>query len=653
MTLGRQLLLGITTVFLVLLLGIEASYVSIARGRLSEQLDAHASETATSLALAMGVRMSSLDASLINVMVNPVFDRGHFASIVVRDLGGDTVFSRSLEIHEIGVPRWFVALVAFDAPTGEALISAGWRQLGRVVVKVHPQYAYEQLYDTARATLALLAMLFALALIAMRYYLSGILKPLREIERVALAIGRRDFALVAPESGARELRRVTHAINSMSSKIRESIAQDAARAERLRREAFEDPVTGQLNRRGFEQSVSSLLSESGDIHSGALALFSLSGLAEINLVFGLTRGNDVLKRLSDALAAPAAGGTAVIGRWQGPTLAAFLPNVAQQTAGSWADGLCRAFADRLRADQLPSAAVLSAGVAHFSAGTANLMQLARIAEGALSQAVGAGGAGPAVVATVAAGAEAGADLKQEIEAAIGEGRIVLLGQRVISTADASITQIEIFSSLTRSDGVAIPAAVFVPVANQHGLLAALDAKVAGMALEALLGIATLPRTVSLNVSMQSLASEAFRAELRSLLAKHRQQAARLVVELTGYAASRSPGLTREFVSEMRKLGVRVALDNFDLDRNAMTSVHELLPAYIKLAPAFTRQIGVREDVRFIVEAVLRMLRPLEIPLIAQGVEDGSTIPVLAELGVAAYQGYAGGRPERLAGAREG
>lgn len=648
MTLGRQLLLGITAVFLALLLGIEASYMSIARDRLSEQLDAHANETATSLALSMGARMSSLDASFINIMVNPVFDRGHFESIEVRDLGGGRVFGRSLEMHEIPVPPWFVGLVAFDAPTGEALISSGWRQLGRVVVKVHPQYAYEQLYDTARVTLALLAVLFALALLAMRYYLSGILRPLREIERVALAIGNRDFTPVARESGARELQRVTHAINSMSSKIREAIAQDAARAERLRREVFEDPVIGQLNRRGFEQSVSSLLGEGADIHSGALALFSLSGLAEVNLVFGLTRGDDVLKRLSDALAAPAPWGTVVVGRWQGPTLGAFLPNVEQQTAQSWADGICRAFVDRLRAEDLPSAAVVSAGIAHFSAGTATLVQLAQIAEGALSQAVGRGGMGSAVVGSRAAGAQAGANLKKEIEAAIEEGRIVLLGQKVISTADASITHMEIFSTLTRSDGGAIPAAGFVPVANQHGLLPALDVKVAGMVLDALERVAALPRTVSVNVSMQSVASEVFRAELQGLLAKRRQLAARLVVELTGYAASRSPGLTREFASELRRLGVRIALDNFDLDRNAMTSAHELLPAYIKLAPAFTQQIGAREDLRFIVEAMLRMLRPLEIPLIAQGVEDVSTIPVLAELGLAAYQGYAGGRPERLA-----
>ena len=79
----------------------------------------------------------------------------------------------------------------------------------------------------------------------------------------------------------------------------------------------------------------------------------------------------------------------------------------------------------------------------------------------------------------------------------------------------------------------------------------------------------------------------------------------------------------------------------------MAIVNDLRPAYIKLASTFTQQIVEREDLRFIVEAMVRMLRPLEIPLIAQGVEDASTIAMLAELGLAGYQGYAAGRPAPL------
>ena len=55
----------------------------------------------------------------------------------------------------------------------------------------------------------------------------------------------------------------------------------------------------------------------------------------------------------------------------------------------------------------------------------------------------------------------------------------------------------------------------------------------------------------------------------------------------------------------------------------------------------------REDLRFIVEALVRMLRPLEIPLIAQGVEEPGSVATLTELGLSGYQGYAVGRPEPL------
>ena len=98
---------------------------------------------------------------------------------------------------------------------------------------------------------------------------------------------------------------------------------------------------------------------------------------------------------------------------------------------------------------------------------------------------------------------------------------------------------------------------------------------------------------------------------------------------------------------MHKFGARIAFDNFDIDRNSMAVAHDLLPTYIKLSPAFTQQIAAREDLRFIVEAMVRMLRPLEIPLIAQAVEDVEVVALLGTLGLVAYQGYAVGRPEPL------
>lgn len=643
MTLSRQLFTGITAVFLALLLGIEAIYVSKARVSLEQQLDAHANETATSLALSLGSRLSTLDASAVNILVNPVFDRGHFESIVVQAPDGTRVFGRELGDRGIDVPRWFTALVPLQGPRGEALISAGWRQLGKVVVQVHPGYAYRQLFGTATATLAWLAVLFALALAAMRYHLAGILKPLREIEMAAIAISNRNFVSIGVEPRTRELQSVTRAINSLSAKIRDAIAQEAERTERLRKEAFEDPLTGQLNRRGFEQAVTASIGEGGEIYSGVLGLFSLSGLEEINRIFGLSRGNEILAQLAQALAAPGAHADPIVGRWQGPTLAAFVPNATPESGLAWADGICKAFALRLQAGALPSGVAAFGGFVYFS-GEGRLAQLAHAAEGALAQAAQRGG-NAVVPARIDTGDEL--DLKAEIEAAIAGDRITLLGQKVVFVADGSVFQLEILSSLTGSDGRPIAAAIFVPAANQHGLLAALDRKVIEQTVVAMERDVSLSEVVSVNVSMQSIADAEFRTSIRALLANRRQTAERLVFEITGYAASNSPELTRNFAVDVRALGAQVALDNFDIDRNAMAIVHDLLPAYIKLAAAFTREVGVREDLRFIVEAMVRMLRPLEIPLIAQGVEDLGSIAVLGELGLTACQGYAIERPRPL------
>jgi len=631
MTLGRQLLAGISAAFIALLLGIEAIYVSTARNHLAAQLDAHANETATALALSFGARASAIDASLAEIMISPVFDRGHFDLIEVRSPRGERIFARSLEQADIDAPAWFVALVPLEGPTGEALIASGWKQLGRVIVRVQPGYAYKQLYGTAMATLAWLALLFALALAAMRFYLAGILRPLEKIEAAALAISERNFVSIDHEPRTRELQRVTDAINKLSARIRDIIAQESGRAERLRKDAFEDPLTGQLNRRGFEQAAGAALDQRREIHSGAFALFAVSGLEEINRQFGLSHGDAILKRLAGTLAAPGAHGAPIVGRWQGPTLVAFVPNISRQAALAWAEDLCR------------SDVSLACGAVHFGEDAAQLAGLAQIAEGALAEAAKKGGV---VLVTLESGVQF-VDLRKEVESAIQAGRISLLAQKVRTIPDQDLLQLELYCRLSDSEGKPISAATFVPVASQHGLLAALDIKVIEAALDALERIKSLPWTVSVNLSVQSIADKDFRAALAQRLAGKKQVARRLIFEVAGYAAGRSPGLVRGFADGLRGTGARIAFDNFDIDRNSMALVSDLLPAYIKLAPAFTQHIAEREDLRFIAEAMVRMLRPLEIPLIAQAVEDAETVPVLAELGFAAYQGYVIGKPEPL------
>ncbi len=645
MTLARKLLAGITAVFIALLIGIVAIYVISARHHLAAQLDAHANETATSLALSIGSRMQTLDEALIHTIVNTIFDRGHFASIKVQATNGNTAFERQLAQNQIALPSWFIDLVAFEPPMGQSLISSGWRQMGRVIVRVHPQYAYQQLWDTALATLSWLSLLFAIALLAVRIYLADILKPLRQIENAALAIGNRNFVSIDSTPNTRELERVTSAMNSLSFKIRDAISHETAVAERLRRDAFEDPMSGFLNRRGFENSVSATLEEGGAVATGALALFSITGLEEINQLLGLAKGNEVLKHFATSLAAPGDFPSSLVGRWQGPSFAVFIADVKPETVITWAEGTCSTIVAELRAAGLPGSVTVACGITQFAAGEAKLPELAKRADSALTQAIKKGGG--VVVAQTGATTQVPLDMKSEIEAALAGDRVSILFQKVASIPRDDILQFEFFAKLTDSQRNPISAAAFIPVASQHGLLPALDRRIAELTVTALGRNKTLPPVVALNVSMQAVLDADFRATLQKLLKAHPNEAKRMVFEMTGASASKSPDITRSFAAELRRAGSQLALDNFEVDRNAIALVHELMPAYVKLAPVFTREIGQREDVRFILEAMLRVFRPLEIPVIAQGVEDKALVATLTDIGMVGYQGYVLGMPEPL------
>ena len=185
------------------------------------------------------------------------------------------------------------------------MISSGWRQLGRVVVTSHPNFAYLQLWHTGVQTLALLMLVYALALLALRAFLSTILRPLREIEQAATAIGERDFRTIALAPKARELGRVVSAMNSLSAKIRRVIEDESSRAEQLQREAYRDPVTGLFNRRGLEHELQSLFRAERDVFSGVFVLLELERFKEYNLRRGYQRADELLALLAQTVAGTA------------------------------------------------------------------------------------------------------------------------------------------------------------------------------------------------------------------------------------------------------------------------------------------------------------------------------------------------------------
>ena len=646
MTLFRQLFLGASLLFLSVLIGVEAIYLSNARVYLQQQLESHSQDAATSLALWLATVEPMEDRALIETAVNTSFDRGYYASIQVVSVSGETLVHKQLAPAQGDVPVWFARLFPLVPPSAESLISSGWRQLGRVLVTSHPNFAYLQLWHTGVQTFALLMLVYALALVALRAFLTNILRPLTEIEWAAIAIGERDFRTIALTPKARELGRVVAAMNSLSGKIRRFIEDESTRSEKLQREAYLDPVTGLYNRRGLEHQLQGLLHAEHEVYSGVFILLELEHFKEYNLHQGYQRADELLALLAQTIAGVSTDKAAVCSRFGGASFALAAINIDSSAAAALV-GAIGAKVDAVIAEQsLTDEIQFHCGAAFFDAGAPPLPELLSAADMALTRAQEKG---PNTVELIALAEldhrERGSRAwREQIEAAIDNGKLALYAQTVVNLPGRALLQNEVMARILDDGSSPVAAAQFLPMAARHGLMPRLDCQVLDMLIARIDAGASLAPVIAINISAQTVADTASRRRLIESLQGRRDIASRLVFEMTEFGAVQVPELTLSFAADVRRLGAQFALDHFGLHRDSLRQLHSLLPHYIKLAPVYTKELTDNQDSRFIVSSLISIASPLEIGVIAQAVESEPVIQLLDEMGFAGYQGYANGRP---------
>jgi len=646
MTLQRRLLLGVSAMFFVLLLGVEAIYLANTRAQTEQQLTSTATDAATALAMRLAALPALDDRVLIETVINPLFDRGYFREIRVLSPAGETVSQRVLPPAQDGVPEWFKNLFPLNPPGAQSLVSSGWRETGRVLVLSQPNFAYQQLWRAGTQTAAWLVLMYVLAVGAAIAFVSMLLKPLREMEGAAEAIGHRDFRTIAEVPKARELARVVTALNLMSGRIRHIVEQEAARTEALRRESFLDSLTGLYNRRGFEHQLRSLLTSHGDATEAGFAILDFQKFDAFKARAGIERSDEVITLLGRTIAGTLQSHEAICGRFDGATFAAALVLGAED-----ADGLV----DRLRHDLsfvlaeqgLDAELAFHIGAVRIKGELPDFEMLLAAADRALERARMKGD-GQYELDRFDPGGEAGSRAwHARIEDALAADRIVLYAQNAISLPGRKPAHTEVMVRMLREEGEPLLAAQFLPMAARHGLMGRIDLRVAEKVLAHLAGQGAQAPRIAMNVSSRTIADAEARARLLALVESQRTFAPRLVFELSEFGALQDAERAQQFSESPRRLGAGFALDNFGMRDESRALVRRLRPSYIKLSQAYTADLSASDDCRFFVEALVRATQPLDIGIYAQAVEDESVLPLLLQLGVSGYQGYAAGRPEPL------
>jgi len=644
-TLGRQLAIAISVTFFLALTGVQVIHLRSAQAHLQQSLEALAQDAATSLGLSLGTLMKDSDPALVETVVNPAFDRGHYQRIEYFSATGERLVSKVLPPQEGRYPGWFVEFLPLRGPTAQSLVSAGWRQLGRVQVTVHPRFAYEQLWATARDTFVYLLVIYVISMLAMRMLLRGLLRPLAAVESAALSISNRDFVTVTLRPSTRELARVVEAINALSLKVNEAIAAESRRAEKLQAAAYRDQVTGLLNGRGFAARFDSTYEGEHATFAGVVAIVEITDLGAINRALGPDRCDDLLRSVYHDMhdLAGAAGGFA--GRWTGALTILALPGLRAAEAKEQLAGLRSRTSLALKEFGVERPERIYCGGSEAGPGGGTLITLARSAEEALLEARESPEG--VVVTEVGPGAlAADADPVETVREALAARRLSLVAQGAHRMSDHRTLHKEILARLRDAAGNEMTAAQFMPILAAHDLVEELDRAVIERVMAALKEQPgrDYEGMVSVNVSMRSVEKQVFVDWLTRLLAVDPALAGRMAFEIAEYGVVKNEAAAAAFSRAVKATGAAFAIDNFGVHRDSLVVLARLKPAYVKLAGAHTPRMATDTGTRFFAESLVAAARQLEIPVLAQRVEEEATFQALASIGFAGYQGNLIGRP---------
>lgn len=646
MTLSRQLILLVIALVVLLFAGTFLISAYNTRDYIEAQLASHAQDAATSLGLSATTHMNEQDRATVTSLVNAMFHRGDYLSIRLVDLKGEPWVERVADLEIDGVPGWFVRAFELQAPEGLATMMSGWRQVGEVSVRSHPGLAYAKLWATTRETfnwfIAGAIGVLLLGLLGLRM----LLRPLKAVEQQADAICKREFPVVERRPFTLEFRRVVEAMNRLSRKVQQMLAESERLAARLREQAYQDPVTGLANRRQFMDVLNDRVQDQEAIQTGGVMLLQLKNFKGYNLTHGYAAGDTLLAHTADLLRdVLAACPTATAAHLAGADFAVLLEGVGEARLAELAHDVADALSGLYVNLELPSSDVGHVGVAGY--GGQAVSEWLSMADLALRQAQTEGANAWSMYRESGRRerARTASEWRDLLERAACEGLFRLQRQPVVRCADRSLIHYEVFVRLQDPDDPeqTMSAGAFMPMVESVGLAALLDKSILGLALDALAADGGTD-AFAVNLSPASLGDQDLLDWLEVTMRARPQEAARLVLELPEYGATAHVARLVQWVERLGVLGVRFSLDHFGKGFASFAYLRSIKADYLKIDGSFIRQLEQSPDNQFYLQAVSEIAHGLDMQIIAESVETQAVWEMLPSVNVDGARGYWLGRP---------
>ncbi|MGK5022904.1 putative bifunctional diguanylate cyclase/phosphodiesterase [Janthinobacterium lividum] len=423
----------------------------------------------------------------------------------------------------------------------------------------------------------------------------------------------------------------------------------------IHRLAFYDVLTGLPNRRLLMDRIAHLLAAAPrENNISALMFIDLDHFKHINDARGHATG-DALLRLAGERLAQLMRKADTVARLGGDEFVVLLAHLADDLHGAAhaasqvAEKIRVAIARDFEIDAQSYHCSASIGVTLLPKARCQAHDLLREADIAMYRAKAQGRNGIAFFeAAMQAGVERRLTLERALARALEMGALCMHVQPQVDR-NGRITGAEMLMRWPQPDGTHIAPSVFIPIAEESGLIVRLGHWAMREACRAskLLAQAGQFVPLSVNVSPAQFRQPDFATRVQAALAEHDTPADALILELTEglLIDQREASLAR--MRELAALGIRFSIDDFGTGYSSL--------AYLTSMPLYELKIDKRfiddtpRDARdtAIVQAILAMARHLGLRVVAEGVETQEQADFLVAHDCDSLQGYLYARPMPL------
>jgi diguanylate cyclase (GGDEF)-like protein len=243
------------------------------------------------------------------------------------------------------------------------------------------------------------------------------------------------------------------------------------------------------------------------------------------------------------------------------------------------------------------------------------------------------------------------ELDKDMRRALNQDELDIHFQPIYSMQDQTLVGVEALLRWQHPQKGLILPAEFISVAEETGLIEEI-----GLWVLRRVGLWVLRRAtsqarawlergvdpefyLSVNISMRQFKGGFDRKQLQGSVVETGVPANRLLLEITESLLIDNDTRTRDVLTDLREMGVRLAVDDFGTGYSALNYLREFPVSTLKIDRSFIHDIDLGPSHRRLVEAIIALAHGLNLVTVAEGVENAMQNALLAELGCDMVQGF--------------